>query len=211
MDGRAVTDSPSCRQIRIGHSLRANNIHICLAIRHPTPYILRFNPTLPIRITIDDEGWNGGVHYPQRNGLENGIQHEPHGGWKRIHNASREGVIRERPIQHIPIVIASGIVEMGCIRDDVDEPARGVSATTVRPAARTVGATLWGTCACSPSSVNRDVHNYLLGRLGEDVKRTIRYLHLHHLAAGARLLQVFGESGFRHNAAGCDDIHVEGA
>ena len=164
MDGWAVTARTSRRQIRIGHSLRADNIHIRLTICHSTPDILRFNPTLPIRVTIDDEGGNGGVHYPQRNGLENGIQHEPHGGWERIHNASREGVVRECPIQHIPIVIASGIVEMGRIRDDVDEPARGVAATTAIPAARTVVATL-GRSACSPTSVNRDVDDYLLGRL----------------------------------------------
>ena len=164
MGGGAVIDSPSRRQIRIGHSLRADNIHIRLAICHSTPYILRFNPALPIRITIDDEGGNGGVHYTQRDGLEDGVEHEAHGGWKRIHNASREGVVRECPIQHVPVVIASWIVEMARIRDNVDEPARGVAATTARPSARTVGATL-GRCACSPSSVNRDVDDYLLGRL----------------------------------------------
>ena len=153
MDGGAVIDSPSRRQIRIGHSLRADNIHIRLAICHSTPYILCFNPALSIRITIDDEGGNGGIHYPQRDGLENGVEHEAHGGWKRIHNASREGVVRECPIQHVPIVIASGIVEMGCIRDDVDEPARCVTATTTSTATRTIRATL-GRCACSPSSVN---------------------------------------------------------
>ena len=153
MDGGAVIDSPSRRQIRIGHSLRADNIHIRLAICHSTPYILRFNPTLPIRITIDDEGGNGGVHYPQRDGLENGVEHESHGGRERVYNASREGVVRECPIQHVPIVIASGVVEMARIRDDVDESTRGVAATTARPATRTIRATL-GRRTCSPSSVN---------------------------------------------------------
>ena len=73
MDGGAVIARTSCRQIRIGHSLRADNIHIRLAICHSTPYILRFNTALSIRITIDDEGGNGGVHYTQRDGLENGV------------------------------------------------------------------------------------------------------------------------------------------
>ena len=99
---------------------------------------------------------------------------------------------------------------MARIRDDVDESARVVTTTTARPATRTIRATL-GRCACSPSSVNRDVDDNLLGRLWEDVERPIRYLHLHHDAAGARLLQVFGKSGFRHNASSRDDIHVEGA
>ena len=99
---------------------------------------------------------------------------------------------------------------MGCIRDDVDESARGVAATTTRPAARAVVATL-GRSARSPASVNGDVDDYLLGRLGEDVECAICYLQLHHDPAGARLLQVLGKSGFRHNASGCNNIHVEGA
>ena len=161
MDGGAVIARTSRRQIRIGHSLGADNIHIRLTICHSTPDILRFNTALPIRITIDDERGNGGVHYPQWDGLEDGVEHESHGGGERIYNAAREGIVRECPIQHIPIVIASGIVEMGRIRDDVDESARGVTATSAIPATRTVCATL-GRSACSPASVNRDVDDNLL-------------------------------------------------
>ena len=89
MDGGCVISRTSCRQIRIGHSRRADNVRIRLAICHSAPDIPRFNPALPIRVTIDDEGGDGGVHYPQLDGLEDCIQHEAHGGGERIHNASR--------------------------------------------------------------------------------------------------------------------------
>ena len=89
MDGGCVISRTSCRQIRIGHSRRADNVRIRLAICHSAPDIPRFNPALTIRVTIDDEGGDGGVHYPQLDGLEDCIQHEAHGGGERIHNASR--------------------------------------------------------------------------------------------------------------------------
>ena len=187
MDGGAVIARTSRRQIRVGHSLGADNIHIRLTICHSTPDVLRFNPTLPIRITIDDEGWNSGIRHPKLDGLEDGVEHEAHRGWKRIHNASREGVVRECPIQHVPIVIASGIVEMGRISYDVDEPARGVAATTTIPTARTVGATL-ARSACSSASIDRDVDDNLLWRLWEDVECSVCNLNLHHDPAWARLL-----------------------